>query len=334
MAETERSFHRPGRRALLGGGAWALLAAGGARASGQQGFPSRPIRIIVPFAPGAINDTLARVIAERLAPVVNQPVIVENRPGGNATIGSRIAAAADPDGYTLLLISAAHAITAALAPDLPYDSIRGFTFVTRVARAPFLLVVNKDVPARSIQEFIAAARKQPDTYSFASAGNGSSAHLLGELLNTMAGIRLLHVPYKGTTPALNDVMAGQVSCTFSSYTGAQGAIKSGRVRALAVTSARRSAVFPDIPAIAEAGYPDYDLAGWWGILAPAGVSPAIVATLNKAFNQVLAQPELADKLAQEAVETSGSTPEAFRAHVEKEIAQYRQIIIRTGIKPE
>ncbi len=332
---TDQAPNCPSRRTVLGGlGTAALIATTGRQAFAQQSFPSRPIRIIVPFAPGAINDTLARTIAERLALSVNQPVIVENRPGGNATIGTRVAAAAEPDGYTLLLISAAHAITAALAPELPYDSIRDFDFITLVARAPFLLIVNKDVPATSVQAFIAAAKRQPEAYAFASAGNGSSAHLLGELLNTMAGTQLLHVPYKGTTPALNDVIAGQVQCTFSTYTGALGAIQSGRVRALAVTSAKRTAVFPEIPSIAEAGYPDYDVSGWWGFLAPAGVPPTIVAALNQELNKVLQQASLRAKLAKDAVEALGSTPAELRAHVEKEIAQYRQIIVRAGVKPE
>lgn len=324
-----------GRRRLLAQvGAAALGLHAGTRGFAQTAFPSRPIRIVVPFAPGAINDVLARIIAERLSQVVKQSVIVENRPGGNATIGTRVVAGAEPDGYTLLLISAAHAITPALGADLPYDSIKDFAFITQVARAPFLLVVNKDVPATTVPAFIAAARQNPGRYAFASAGNGSSAHLLGELLNNMAGTQMLHVPYKGTTPALNDVIAGQVQCTFSSYSGASAAIKSGRVRALAVTSARRATAFPEIATIAEAGYPGYDVSGWWGMLAPAGTPVAIVDYLNQALHRVLEQPGLSERLAGEAVEAFASTPQAMRAHVEAEISRYRQIVQQAGIKPE
>ncbi|WP_158213367.1 tripartite tricarboxylate transporter substrate binding protein [Pigmentiphaga sp. NML080357] len=329
-------LNSPGRRRALGGLGVAALAAGtGGLTYAQSDYPNRPIRIIVPFSPGAINDVLARTLAERLTPVLKQAVIVENRPGGNTTIGARAVATAEPDGHTLLLISAAHAIGAALTPHaLPYDAVRDFSYVSSVARGPFLLIVNKDVSASSVEEFIELAKQRPGFYTFASAGNGSSAHLLGEMLNAMAGIRLLHVPYKGTTPALNDVSAGQVHCTFSTLSGASAALKSGRVRALGVTSARRAMALPEIPAIAEAGYPDYDLAGWWGVLGPANLPASAVKVLNRAVNDVLAQPSLRERLSSDALEPHGSTPEALRSHLEKEIEKYKWVIKQADIKAD
>ena len=334
-----RSPCAPTRRHLLAGaGAAAFAGLGGlpgaAFAQAADGFPSRPLRIVVPYPPGAINDVLARALADKLGRSLQQSVVVDNRPGGNTLIGTQSVASAAPDGYTLLQVPAAHAINAALLPKLPYDPVKSFEFITLVARAPFLLLVNKDLPAHSVRELVAAAKQKPRGYTFASSGNGGNAHLMGELLNSVAGIEMLHVPYKGTAQAINDLIGGQVHTTFSTYSGASAALKAGRVRALAVTSATRAAAFPDIPTIAEAGYPTYDALGWWGFAAPAGTPRAVVERLNQEINKAAQAPDLREKLSGDAVETQGTTPEEFRMHLEKEIALWRKLIKQAHIQPE
>lgn len=309
--------------ALLHSTAWA-----------KESYPARTIRIVVPYPPGAINDVLARAIGDRLARSMGQAVVVENKAGGNTIIGTQAVANAAADGYTLLQMPAAHAINAALLPRLPYDSLKDFSLITLAARAPFLLVVNKDLPIHSVQELVAAAKQKPDSYSFASSGNGGNAHLMGELLNSLAGTRMLHVPYKGTTPAINDVMGGQVHCTFSTYSGASAAIRSGKVRVLAVTSAKRAQAFPDIPTIAESGYPKYDAVGWWGFAAPAGTPAPIIDRLQREIASACQAPELREKLASDAVELLASTPAEFRAHLEREIALWRALIQKAQIKAQ
>jgi tripartite-type tricarboxylate transporter receptor subunit TctC len=258
----------PSRRELLAA-SLALVCcppcdAQGTQAQGTEGYPNKPIRIVVPYAPGAINDVLARAVADRLQVALGQPVIVENRAGAGAVIGTQSVAGAAPDGYTLLQMPAAHAINATLVPKLGYDSLRSFSFITLAARSPFLLVASQEFPARSVPELVALAKAKPGTYAFASPGNGSTAHLMGEMLKSMARIEVLHVPYKGTGPALTDLIGGVVHFTFSTYPGASAALKAGRVRVLAVTGKSRWPVLPEVPTIAESGYPSYDATGWWG----------------------------------------------------------------------
>ncbi|WP_171019887.1 tripartite tricarboxylate transporter substrate binding protein [Hydrogenophaga sp. 2FB] len=297
-------------------------------------FPDRPVRIVVPYTPGAINDVLARAIGDKMSRTIGQSVIVDNRPGGNTLIGTQFVAKAPPDGYTLLQVPGSHAINAALLPKLPYDSINDFSFIALVARAPFLLIVNSELPFKSVAEFMAAAKQRPGHYTFASSGNGGNAHLMGELLNMQAGVQMLHVPYKGTTPAINDVMAGQVHCTFSTYSGAAAAIRSGRVRALAVTSARRAAAFPDIPTIAESGYPAYDATGWWGFAAPAGTPAPIVARLHQELTTACQAPDLVQKMKSEGVDMQVSSSAEFKAHLEREIVVWKDVVRKANIKAD
>lgn len=306
----------------------------GSQATGLDTYPNKPIRIVVPYAPGAINDVLARAVADRLQIALGQPVIVENRAGAGAVIGTQSVASAAPDGYTLLQIPAAHAINATLVPKLGYDSIKGFSFITLAARSPFLLVASQEFPARSVPELVALAKAKPGHYAFASPGNGSTAHLMGEMLKSMAGIEVLHVPYKGTGPALNDLIGGVVQFTFSTYPGASAAIKAGRVRVLAVTGRTRWPLLPEVPTVAEAGYPSYDATGWWAYAAPAGTPPSIVARLNREINKVLATPALKAGLASEGVEVLGSTPEQLRAHIETEIGTWGKLIRQAGVKAD
>ncbi|OZI64733.1 tripartite tricarboxylate transporter substrate binding protein [Bordetella genomosp. 4] len=321
------------RRSLLRGLAALSMAPAiaGKSSRASEPYPSRALRIVVPYPPGAINDVLARAIGERLTASMGKAVIVENKPGGNTLIGTQFVAKSDPDGYTLLQVPAAHAINAALQRRLPYDPIKDFSFITLAARAPFLLVVSKASPINSVQDLVAAAKKAPDAISFASSGTGGNAHLMGELLNNVADIQMLHVPYKGTAAAINDIIGGQVQCTFSTYSGAAAAIQADRLKVLAVTSAKRAPVFPDIPTIAESGYPSYDVVGWWGFAVAAGTATAIVDRLHNEIIQACNTPALKERLAADAVEIVGSTPEEFVAYLNKDIALWRDLGQRARI---
>lgn len=324
------------RRTLLGAAAGFTLApaswAQAPTAADVAAYPNRPIRIVVPYAPGAINDVLARAVAERLQETLGQPVVVENRAGAGAVIGSQVVASAPPDGYTLLQVAAAHAINATLVLKLPYDSMRDFEFITLAAGSPFLLVGSHHFPARTVAELVALCKQRPGEYSYASSGNGGTAHLMGEMLKHMAGIDVVHVPYKGTSVAMTDLIGGRVHFTFSSYPGAVGAIKTGRVRALAVTSKQRWSAFPDLPSIAEAGLPDYDADGWWGYAAPAGTPRPIVDKLSREINKALAWPALRTKLDASGLDVRATGPERFRAHVDSEIRVWRAVIRQAGVK--
>jgi tripartite-type tricarboxylate transporter receptor subunit TctC len=322
------------RRALLGAALGVALAPARAQPSPAEiaSYPNRPIRIVVPYSPGAINDNLARAVGERLQAALGQPVVVENRPGAGAVIGTQFVASAPPDGYTLLQVPAAHVINATLAHRLPYDSVASFSFITLAATSPFVLIGSNAFAARSVPELVALAKKSPGAYSYASSGNGGNAHLMAEMLKHMAGIDVVHVPYKGIAPAINDLIGGQVQFLFSTYPGAAAAIQARRVRVLGVTSRERWQAFPELPTIAEAGYPDYDVQGWWGYAAPAGTPAAIVATLNREINKALASPALKSGLTAEGVEVRGSTPEQFRSHVEAQIRAWAALIKQAGVK--
>ena len=297
-------------------------------------WPAKPLRIVVPYAPGAINDVLARHMADRLQVLLGQPVIVENRAGGGAVIGTQAVASAPADGYTLLQVPAAHVNNATLVPKLPYDPINSFSFITLAARAPLLLVAGDRFAANSVADLVALAKKSPGTHSYASSGNGGAAHLMGEMLKQMAGIDLLHVPYKGAAPAMTDVMGGRVDVTFATYTVAAPAIKAGRARILAVTGGKRWQLMPDVPTIAESGVPGYDAAAWWGYAAPAGTPPAIIERLNREINNALAAPALRAALAAEGIEPVGTTPAQFSAFIRSEIPLWAGIIRKGNIRSD
>ena len=253
------------------------LAAG----AGAQSWPSKPIRYVVPFAPGGTTDILGRTIAEKLSVALGQPVVVENKPGAGGGVGAEFTAKQPADGYTLMggTIST-HAINASLYKNLGYDPVRDFTPVTLIARVPNMLVVNPSLPANNVKELIALLKANPNKYSFASSGNGTSQHLSGELFKTMTGVEMQHIPYKGSPPALADVVGGNVAMTFDNITTALPLAKGGKLRALAVTTAQRSSVAPDVPTLAEAGLAGYEVGSWQGVFAPAGVPPDIPRRLN------------------------------------------------------
>ena len=300
-----------------------------------QPYPAKPIHLIVPFPPGGGNDTVARAIAQQIGPDLGQPVVVDNRPGAGGSVGAELAAKSAPDGYTLFLAGVgSHAVNPNLHSKLPYDAVKDFAPITLVASAPSVLVVNPSVPARSIAEFRAYARANPGKLNYASNGNGSAAQLAAAMYESMAGVRMVHVPYKGIAPAMTDLMSGEVQLMFGTVVALVPHIQAGKLRALAVTSRKRSALLPDVPTIAESGLPDYQAGSWYGILAPAGTPREVIERLHGAIIKAIRQPEVAKRLAAEGAEVIGSTPEEFGAHIRSEIARVGAVVRAAGIRIE
>jgi tripartite-type tricarboxylate transporter receptor subunit TctC len=314
--------------ALCGVAVGLLASLTGAHA---QTWPVKPIKWIVPFAPGGTTDILGRTIGEKLSIALGQPVVIENRPGAGGGVGADFVAKAAPDGYTLVggTIST-HAINASLYKHLPYDPVKDFAPITMLVRLPNLLVVNPDIPAKDVHELIALLKANPGKYNFASSGNGTSQHLSGELFKSMAGVEMQHVPYKGSPPALQDVVAGQVAMTFDNITTAWPLAKAGRLRPLAVTTAQRSSIAPDVPTMAEAGLAGYEIGSWQGVFAPAGTPAPIVRRLNEEIVRILNMPEVRDKLKGLGAEPVGNTSEEFGAVVRSEVAKWGEVVKRSG----
>lgn len=322
-----------GIRAIVGPSAAVLagcLLVNGALAQTQH-YPTRPVRLIVPYPAGGGVDTVARVLGVKLSEILGQQVVVDNRPGANGIIGSDITAKAAPDGYTMLIQSVAHAINATLYRKLPFDTVKDFAAVTQVNAQPNLVVVYPSLPAASVKELIAMAKSQPGALTLASPGNGSSAHLSGELLKLMAGIDILHVPYRGGVPALNDLMGGRVSLTFSSVSLSMPLVASGKLRALAITSLARSAVVPDLPTVAET-IPGYESSTWYGMFLPGGTPGKIVAGLNREILKALQAAEVRDRLTLNGAEIVGGTPEKFTSKIKAEIAKWGEVVKASGAR--
>jgi len=301
-------------------------------ASAQQ-FPDHAVRLIVPQTPGGATDVLARAIGQRLSERWGQPVVVDNRGGAGGIIGTDAVAKAPPDGYTLLVTYVgSQAINQSLYPTLPIDSVKDFETVATIAVVPFFLVVGPALPVRDLADFIALARRQPDHISYASSGNGSINHLLGEMLSRATGIRLVHVPYKGVAPALTDLIGDQVDAAFASVPSVIQHIRSGAVRALAVSSLRRSPSAPDVPTIAEAAVPGFDVDPWWGILAPAGTPAPIVRGINADVAAILETDTMRSFLATQGGEALITTPEAFHALLESDVRKWAEIVKASGAR--
>jgi tripartite-type tricarboxylate transporter receptor subunit TctC len=315
---------------LLGSSAGLLRVAGDAFA---QGYPAKPIRIVVPFTPGGTTDVLARAIGQKLTASWTQPVVVDNRPGAAGNIGSEVVAKAAPDGYTLLMGTVStHGINPGLYSKLPYDPVKDFAPVTLVAKVPNILVLHPSVPASSVTELIAHAKAKPGQLNFASSGNGTSIHLSGELFKTMAGVQMTHVPYKGSAPALTDLLGGQVSLMFDNMPTALPHVKAGRLKALAVTSAKRSPAIPQLPTMAEAGLPGFEATSWFGVLAPAATPKEIVGKLNGEIVRILKTPEVRAQLSGQGAEPVGDTPEEFAAHIKAEMAKWAKVVKESGAR--
>lgn len=300
-----------------------------------QGYPAKPVRVIVPFAAGGGTDIVARAVGAKLSEGLGQTVIVDNRAGAAGAIGTELASKSTADGYTLLMGSNGPlAISPGLHAKLPYDPLRDFAPVALITTMPFLMVVHLSLPVRSVKALVALAKARPGQLNYASPGSGSSTHLAMELFKSMAGIDVVHVPYKGVAPAATDLISGQVQMLSGDLNTLMPHVKSGKMRPLAVTGAARSALLPDMPTLSEAGVPGYEASGWFGILAPAGTQREIVRRLNGEIVKALASAELRKRLAGLGGEVAGGTPEQFAAHLRHEIAKWGKLIRAIGLKPE
>lgn len=297
-------------------------------------FPSHPLRLISPFAAGGGNDLLSRTVGAEMSKNLGQGIVVDNRPGANTIMGMEIVANAAPDGYTLIMTSSTQAINATLYPKLPYDSIKDFSPVCLIASSPLIIAVNPAVPAKNVQELILLAKARPGQVMYPSAGTGNATHLAGELFSVMAGVTLTHVPYKGAGPGINDLIAGRLQTVFGTAPSAMGAIKAGRLRAIAVTGKTRSAVMPELPTVAESGLPGYEASTWYGLLSPARTPRPIIVRLNAEAKKALAAPEVNDRLIAQGVDAVGNAPDEFAAYIKTEIAKWAGVIRKSGAKPE
>jgi len=309
------------------------LALGAAGAS-AQGFPNKPIRIIVPASPGGAIDITARLTALKVQEALGQPVTVENRPGASNISGSDAVAKSAPDGYTLLMCSLSQATNPSTIKRLPYDSAKDFEPVVFTHLVPLLLAVNPTVPAKNVQELIVWIKANPDTVSFASSGTGSSLHMSAELFKSMAGVKMLHVPYKGSTAAHPDLLSGRTQLIFDTLTAIQPHVRSGAVRGLAVTTTKRASSMPELPTMAESGLPGYDTSTWGGILAPAGTPKDVIAKLNAEFNKALAAPDVRKRLMDGGIELGGGTPQQFGEFIRTETVKWTRVAKEAGIVPE
>jgi tripartite-type tricarboxylate transporter receptor subunit TctC len=324
-------LHPSRRRFTLGGLALAAAAAVAPLAAGADTYPSRPITIVVPFSAGGTTDILARVIGQALHKELGQTVVVDNRAGAGGNIGAALAAKSPADGYTLFMGTVGtHAINQSLYKRLGFDPVKDFAPLTRVAMVPNLLVANPGKPYKTVQELIAYAKSNPGKVNFGSSGSGSSIHLSGELFNALAKVDMVHVPYKGSAPAVTDLLGGQIDIMFDNMPSAIQHVRAGRLRPLAVTTARRSPELPDVPTVAEAGVPGYEATSWFGMFAPAGTPAPVVARLNAALVKVLAQPEVKKKLAEQGAEAYSEKPEAFAEFMRKETAKWGKVVKESG----
>jgi len=312
----------------------AALLAAMAPALAQQ-YPTRPVRFVVPFAPGGSTDTLARTIGVKLADALGQQVVVDNRTGANGDIGMEIVARSRPDGYTIVLGYIANlAIAPSLYAKMPYDPVKDFAPVTQPASSPNVLTAHPSVQAKTLQELIALAKAKPGQISFASTGVASVGHLTGELINNLAGIRMTHVPYKGSGQAVTDILGGHVQVMFSGFSSTLHHIKAGKLRALAVTGPKRSPALAEVPTISEQGFPGVEATAWYGILAPAGTPKPVVARLHGELVKVLKQPDVVQKLDGLGFEIVASTPEQFGAYIRTEIRKWEKVVRASGAKPD
>lgn len=322
------------RRSLLAAALAAAALLGSAPILAADPYPSRPIRIVVPYPPGGSADLIGRMVAERMSKSIGQPVVVENKAGATGAIGSEFVARADPDGHTLLVgIADTHAINPAVVARLPYDPVKDFAPVSLMARQPFLLAVGPKVTARTLAEFVAAAKAQPGTMTYASNGAGGLQHLAMDLFNSTAGIRTLHVPYKGAGPALADVMGGQVDAILISIQGA-GSNLGGKLRPIAIVSPARVNAAPDVPTFAESGYPGLAVNQWYALFAPRGTPAEIVDKVNQHVKAALDAPEVGDKLRGAGTEPVGGTPDQLRAFLAGEIRQWADVARAIDLKPQ
>ena len=315
--------------------AFALAAQCLAGAALAADYPTKSIKLVVPYAPGGGADSVARIVAKKVSENIGQAIVIENKGGAGSIVGTDIVAKAEPDGYTLLLgQSGPISINPAVYKSLPYDPVKDFAPVTMTTAYPYILVVNSELPAKSLQEFVALAKSKPGAMNYGSTGVGAANHLVAELFNSKAGLKMTHVPYRGTALAVGDLLAGQLTMVFGDPISVLPHIKSGKLRALAVTSLQRSPVAPEVPTVAESGYPGFEALAWHGILAPARTPPAIIKKLNEEIAKALGDPETRALLVNQAMQTVGSTPEEFAAFIQKDIAIWKAVAAAANVTVE
>jgi tripartite-type tricarboxylate transporter receptor subunit TctC len=317
----------------IGKYAWCCMAVLAAPVHAQT-YPAKPIRFIVGFPPGGATEFISRLIGQKLTQSMGQQVIVDNRPGAAGNLGIELAAHAAPDGYTLLLVAPNITISPSLYKKLGYDAVKDFAPIARVAAVPMVIVTPGNLPAPTLKDFIALAKARPGGLNYASSGVGTSLHLAAELFKLQAGVNLVHVAYKGSSLAMNDVISGQVHALFIGIPAPAPHIKTGRLRGLAVIAPQRSPTLPDVPTAAEAGMPNLEVITWYGVFAPAGTPPAIISKLNREINQAIQAPDVRERLAAQSTDAIVGTPEEFGAYVRKEIAKWAEVVRKAGIQPE
>lgn len=315
----------------LSGIALLVFAAAGV----AQDFPGRSVRLTVPFPPAGVTDRIARLAAHKLGELWRQPVVIDNRPGASGIIAAELVAKAAPDGYTLLFGHiGTHAINASLFAKLPYHPVRDFAPVSLLATVPNLLLIHPSVPANSVTELIALAKARPGTLTYASPGSGTSGHMAGELFKSLAGVDIVHIPYKGAGAALQDVLSGQVSMMFDTVASSLPQARAGKLKGLAVTSASRVPIAPEIPTVAESGVPEFEIAPWFGVLAPAGTPAQVVAKLSVDLRRAVQSDEVREPLSSQGVTLIGSSPQEFAAHIEREIPRWARIVKASGARAD
>ena len=327
------TFSKLTRRAALALGFTALTVLGSGIQANAQDFPDRAITLVVPFAAGGSTDVVARIVAQKMSEDLGQQVIVQNVAGAGGNLGADNVARADPDGYTILMGTVAtHALNPLILKTKPYDPEKDFAPISLLVVVPNVLVVNPELPAKTVEELLALLKAKPDEYAYASSGNGTPLHLSGELFKTMAGVNMQHIPYKGAGPALNDVIGNQVPIMFDNLPSSSSHIKAGTLRALAVTTAERAPSFPDVPTVAEAGIPGYETYTWNALFAPANTPEPVVARLNEAANKALADPAVVERMKEFSATIVGSTPQELAAHVKAELAKWTPVVRDANIQ--
>ena len=311
----------------------AVLCAFAGMAIAQQ-YPSKPIKIVVPYPPGGFNDTLGRTLAAKFTEAWGQPAVVENKPGANTMIGNDFVAKSPPDGHTLLVVAFPFAVAPSLLRNMPYDTVKDFAPVALAAQSPNLLVVNPSLPVKSVGELIALAKAKPNSLSYASTGNGSSNHISMELFKSLAGVQIVHIPYKGSAPAVTDLLGGQVHLMFDNVPNVLPHVKAGKLTALGQTGVKRSALISDIPTVAEAGVPGYEVTVWFGLVAPAGTPREVIQKLNAEMLRILAMPDVRERFLAQGVEPAGGTPEQFGEHIRAQMAKWAKVVADAGVKAE
>lgn len=317
-------------KALFGG----IVLSAAFSAAAADVYPSKPIKWVVPFTPGGAMDTMARTLGEKMSQSMKQPIVIENRPGAGGVVGSTTVARSEPDGYTMMIVSIGHAVNPSLYPKLSYDPIKDFEPVSLVGIVPNVLVVNPSIKANNVSELVALAKQQPGKLTFASAGSGTTIHLAGELFASMANVDILHVPYKGSAPAVTDLMGNQVDMMFDSVSSAKPYVDAGRLKPLAVTTAKRSSALPNVPTVAEAGIKGYELSGWYAVFVPARTPQPIVNRINDELVKALKQPDVKARFTQIGAEPVGSSPAELAKYLKSESAKWSEIVRARNIKAD